>query len=169
MFFFLSFLFFSRFASRACCVASLPRKPRNLRFPHVHDVVVLPRKKGKKKKKTLWGVERKKNRCLSQNECRNVPATTKQEGTPLFLFFFPRKDKKRLQSGKKKSLLVHFIIINNETLVWSEKDGGSAFAGGDDGQGDTHYALFSLFTLSLSSRGGVSRVSFVLLESQSHF
>ena len=110
-------------------------------------------KKRQKKKKPL------PLSCLSQNECRNVPATKKQEGTPFFLFF---------STSQKKSLLVHFIIINNETLVWSEKDGGSAFAGGDDGQGDTHYALFSLFTLfTLSLRsGGVCRVSFVLLESQ---
>ena len=154
MFFFLSFLFFSRFASRACCVASLPRKPRNLRFPHVHDVVVLPRKKGKKK--TFF---------LSQT---NVGMSQQQQSkrAPSSSCFFSHKEK--TPKRQKKSLLVHFII-NNETLVWSEKDGGSAFAGGNDGQGDTHYALFSLFTLSLSSRGGVSRVSFVLLESQSHF
>jgi hypothetical protein len=81
------------------------------------------------------------------------------------LVFFPNK--KRLKATKKKSAGA-FIIINNETLVWSEKDGGSAFAGGNDGQGDKLSAVFSLYSLSLRG-GGVSRVSFVLLESQSHF
>jgi len=50
-----------------------------------------------------------------------------------------------------------FININNETLVWSEKDGGSAFAGGNDGQGDK--LLTRSFLSFLSPRGGVSRVS----------
>ena len=135
--------------------SALPPRPRRRR----------PSKK-RQKKKTFINNSGGKGRNRSPTASpTNVGRMPKSKRAPPLVFF---PNKKRLKATKKKSAGA-FIIINNETLVWSEKDGGSAFAGGDDGQGDTHYALFSLFTLSLSSRGGVSRVSFVLLESQSHF
>lgn len=95
-----------------------------------------------KKKKLLVEQEAVLQACPSVVG-RNVPRH------PFFVFF----------PHEKSLSLVHFFInINNETLVWSEKDGGSAFAGGNDGQGDKLRALFSLFSLH-TLRGGVSRVS----------
>ena len=96
--------------------------------------------------------QKKKNFSWSKKPfSKPVPVSSEgmSQGTPS-LFFFPHE--------KSLSLVHFFININNETLVWSEKDGGSAFAGGNDGQGDKLRALFSLFSLH-TLRGGVSRVS----------
>jgi hypothetical protein len=79
-------------------------------------------------------------------------------------------------STKKNSRAVccvvqFFININNETLVWSEKDGGSAFAGGNDGQGDKLLTRFFLSFLSFLSLFAAAFLAFQfsLLESQSLF
>jgi len=151
-----SFFFVSRFfrcVLRACCVASLCHENREICSSSTSTTSSRFEKKAKKK---LSSSPKRMSECPNNNKARGHP--------PLLVFF---SHKEKTPKRQKKSLLVHFII-NNETLVWSEKDGGSAFAGGNDGQGDKLRAVFSLYSLSLRG-GGVSRVSFVLLESQSHF
>ena len=114
-------------------------------------------KKAKKKINFWWRKKKKRSPSLSHDV--NVPRHP-------FLFFFlgtstvctSWKMYKHRQKKLSCCCVVQFFInINNETLVWSEKDGGSAFAGGNDGQGDK--LLTRSFLSFLSLRGGVSRVS----------
>jgi hypothetical protein len=138
-------------------------KTENLRFPHVHDVVA-PRKKGKKKKTFINNYGGKGRNRSPTASPTNVGRMPKSKRAPPLVFF---PNKKRLKATKKKSAGA-FIIINNETLVWSEKDGGSAFAGGNDGQGDKLSAVFSLYSLSLRGAAFLVFLSF-FSNLKSHF
>ena len=149
---FLSLVFSGASCVRAAWPLSATKTEKSALPPRPRRRLVLK----KRQKKKLSSSPKRMSECPNNNKARGHP--------PLLVFF---SHKEKTPKRQKKSLLVHFII-NNETLVWSEKDGGSAFAGGNDGQGDKLSAVFSLYSLSLRG-GGVSRVSFVLLESQSHF
>ena len=134
--------------------SALPPRPRRRR----------PSKK-RQKKKTFINNSGGKGRNRSPTASpTNVGRMPKSKRAPPLVFF---PNKKRLKATKKKSAGA-FIIINNETLVWSEKDGGSAFAGGNDGQGDKLSAVFSLYSLSLRGAAFLVFLSF-FSNLKSHF
>jgi len=115
--------------------------------------------KKRQKKKSTSGGGRRRIECSSPSLSHmNVP-----QGTPSCFFshqlfvHLPSTNIDKKNSRAVCCVVQFFININNETLVWSEKDGGSAFAGGNDGQGDK--LLTRSFLSFLSLRGGVSRVS----------
>lgn len=150
---FLSFFFFLSSFSGACVALLKPAPPTCVFGPRKRDR--FPCEKKAKKKINFWW--RKKKKCSpSLSHDVNVPRHP-------FLFFFRCVFVHLTNINKKKlscrCVVQFFININNETLVWSEKDGGSAFAGGNDGQGDKLLTRSYLSFLSfLSLRGGVSRV-----------
>ena len=125
---------------------------------HENEIEAHAEKKAKKKI-NFWWRKKKKRSSPSLSHDVNVPRHP-------FLFFFHINCfiGEDVQTSTKKTLVLccvvqFFINIKNETLVWSEKDGGSAFAGGNDGQGDKLLTRSYLSFLSfLSLRGGVSRV-----------